>query len=912
MNVDYQGVSLTEDHSLESASEVMSALKLEQWLPNGRDDYMELLRDLGFESNPDGSEQHNQFAFQGQCLILGDDGVGKTSLTKSLMGKPFDTEEPGTKDVEINLVDREWNDLGGYSGLAFGTFRRFESSVEERALCCGPGGMRVIFKHEAISNIMSFSQLFFILLRVCWVISVVWLWAFNATVPHLFFLFSLAAVIAPFLLEQLNLNIPNRPKHFNLYKLRMLIYTTPCFFTGLGTVHILTKNCKSPFACVMEMMFPNLNTCRLYREFACLYIWRNHFFIFTVLVAEISVNLIDLMWRYCCNWQQLIKERRHEESPPLLPGQGKIEITSTPIWLRILLCFIPVVGGIICAFVVELSTKKSIFEQGIEEFSFPVAIIFPFTFASFFVLDLRIRGEIKCGIYVLLLSLLYFEMLNWIVFSLLWFYDLYKFWETFSPVVINEPRIGFIFIVIKRVLLNFPKLKSALDKAFSSLKLKLLDISGERGYCAYHHIFMRHGAMYVVVFNMTHFVDENFGNITEKMQRIRYWLESICSNTNPKTQIILVGTHRGRVDQYCLKTIDTHLREYLWHDFSDELVLNKEEELVYFGIENSLGRDDNGIRNLQREIMLAAEKQKATMGRKIPYSWIKIQDAIINLRQSKKAKFCVTKNMFPVSVGNFICSNWSLDTLRYFHAKGLIICIGQKENSKLSDWILLKPELLVDIVKALVTPLTTQQDGLRRDRTLLHEKGMLTNCLLEKTISRFNEDGIALKSFLEEYDIICPLFYNYKSMKEEAQVTHFVPSLLPISSDKDPQVWLDGPDDKKFYVFFHRFLPEPLFHKLLSRAHMLSKAQFPKGRSLICSNVGRFWLQPNQPYRLLLLKNEEMIEVTCNSRYYQRVHYFSHDVSLVSPIWLWEYIFYIFVNLYLNTKNVVGLASIVL
>ncbi|XP_068743775.1 uncharacterized protein [Montipora capricornis] len=857
MEVDGQGVSLTGEHSLESAAEVMSVLQFDQRLPNGREDYMKVLRDLGFESNEDGSEQHTQFVFQGQCLILGDANVGKTSLTKSLMGKPFDTKEPGTKDVEISFVDREWNDLDGYNGVTFGNFHRFATSVLARAACYGPGGLEVEFavNRTKICRIITTSKLF---LQLSWVILVILCFAFNpASVPVWFFLFSFAAFLGAHLSEQLDFNIEYRPVYFNLYKILMLIYTTPYFITGLGTVHILTKNCKGLFDCLKAELIPNLNT-----ELGC---WDYHFFIFTVLVAKISVNLSLWTLGYFRLWP-IFKNRDTEESQPLLPGQKIIAVNSSPTLLHIIPCSLPVLGGFICAYVVAMSTERSILEQN--PLAFCTQIVFILQMIHVVIScahDFQVGGKIKRGVYLVSIIILLFchENLKCGAFLLLWFYNLFKDREIFCP-GLNELMSGVTFIYIERVLMNFTKLKSALDKAFSSLKLKLVDFPGDDEYCA-HHIFMRHEAMYVVVFNMANFVNGNFRNMTGKIKRIRFWLESICNKASPKSHIILVGTHRGHVDQYCSKIIDTHLRKYLWHDFGDELVLNKEEQLVYFGIENSLGRDDNGIKNLQREIMLATEKQKATMGKEIPYSWIKIQDAIINLRKNKKAKFCVTKHMFPVSVGNFICSNWSQDTLRYFNAKGLIIYVGQKENPKLSDWILLKPELLVDIVKALVTPLTTQQDGLRRDRTLLHEKGMLTNRLLEKTISRFNEDGMALKSFLEEYDMICPLFYSYKSRSEEEQVTHFVPSLLPISSHKDPQVWVDGPDDKKFYVFFHRFLPEPLFHKLLSRAHMLSKVQFPKGHPLVCSNVGRFWLQPNQPYMLLLLKNEEMIEVTCNS-----------------------------------------------
>ena len=87
MDVDAQMVSLTSDHTLDTASEVMSQLQIEQQLPNGRQSYVEMLKSLDFRNNQDGGEQHTQFVFQGQCLILGDARVGKTSLKKGLSGR---------------------------------------------------------------------------------------------------------------------------------------------------------------------------------------------------------------------------------------------------------------------------------------------------------------------------------------------------------------------------------------------------------------------------------------------------------------------------------------------------------------------------------------------------------------------------------------------------------------------------------------------------------------------------------------------------------------------------------------------------------------------------------------------------------------------------------------------------------
>lgn len=144
---------------------------------------------------------------------------------------------------------------------------------------------------------------------------------------------------------------------------------------------------------------------------------------------------------------------------------------------------------------------------------------------------------------------------------------------------------------------------------------------------------------------------------------------------------------------------------------------------------------------------------------------------------------------------------------------------------------------------------------------------MLTKQLLVTIISNAQENEVAMRAFLEEYDLICPLTNTKVKIaslrdKERLQPSHFVPSLLPRSQDGCIPAWHDDMRDKKFLVFFERFLPEPLFHRLLSRAHKNSKVEFVNGATVVFRDVGKFWMSPWQPYRLKLIKKESVIEVT--------------------------------------------------
>lgn len=867
MALDVQGLRLTDDHTLETASEVMSQLQFDRRLPNSA--YVQaLLRDLGFRSQQDGVE-YTQFVFQGQCLILGDARVGKTSLKKSLMGIPFNTDEPGTKGVEMGVVDRKWRNLRALAGLKFGSFARFRESAVYQGVMFGPAGVEVIIAEEVTSAMSSSVYSLFMFLRILWVLSAIWLWAF-ATVPVIFFAFSVDAFLLEMLLQELCLS-----EYPQFFKLALLFTSLFRFLIGLGTAHLLAGYFRRIECQNVDFSFSD----SLSNGTCSQFMWLVHLLIVATLVNVISSEFLFVLGKYFRNantWGGV-------EST--VPGQLKL-CNPMPLAPQLLFLMLPVMGGFSLGCAIELSMNINaldycnILHFGLMPFFCLVMFRIVQAFCAWanlpqfnliillYVIKESISNHVSLTSFCSLTKYALF-FAGWAVHSLYkdWDNTFFLFHETLTNV--RETQAIFTFIFIEKVMLNFQKLRKALHDMFSSLKVKILDFSGDEEYYAYHHIFLRDQAIYLVVFNMANFADDNFRNVTAKIQKLCFWLESICSKAAPKTPIFLVGTHRGNMENTCLKSIDKHLRQNLLDCFDDELVRNEEDKLLYFPIENSRGKNDSGVQNLQRKIISTAEEHKNTMGREIPFSWIKIQDAIINLQQSKDAKFCVTLEQFPVSVGSFICSNWSRETLKYFHEKGLVIYVDHGQDFKLSNWVLLKPEILIDIIIQLVTPLAdneeTSRHGFRRDFKLLHNKGMLTGSLLIKILSRWQENEEGIKKFLEEYDIICPLFNNVEN-KEEAEVTHFVPSLLPMSLDGNTPVWYDDPTDKRFFVFFKRFVPEALFPHLLSRAHRLSKEEFSTGQPVIYRDVGMFWFRPTQPYRLRVLKKENMIEVTFSCR----------------------------------------------
>ena len=860
MAMDVHGLRLTDDHTSKSAAEVMSQMQLDQGSPKGSEACQELLRDLDFQTEHQDEEAHSQFVFQAQCLILGDSRVGKTSLVKSLTGKPFDSEEPSTKGVQTSLVDRTWQHLNVDTGLIFGSFHRFYKSVRLVYASFESGGYNNLYDQEVTSILSPASKLLF----MCWIISFICIWIFD-TPSMVFSILSFVVLVTSIFAFRVLRSI-------SVYQelLAMLsIFRSYLLITGLiglVTGYILVGYIKGIDCCHAEF---SLRIDIVIQVIS----WHFHLLILSILVHGITVDLI-LAILPIEKYRGILFDDNSS-----LPGQVKFNNHKHFMLLHVaaltLIMFLHVISALISSILLKTSVL------GYCQFLHFTIIMCSGVFIFWFIRTLCKGSNVMEGIVSPVLCVYIIENTS---DSLTSFHSMVSYAAMLAGCVccsmyimfhnsnyeVNQASVIYKYIFVEKVALDYQKLERALSDKLLSLKLSILDFAGDEEYYFYHHLFLRNQAMYVVVFNMAHFAADNFTNIAAKIQRLYFWLESICSQVAPKTPIFLVGTHRGDMNKSCLEHLNEHLQQNLWNCFSDELIMNEEDILIYFPIENKQGKNDRGIQNLRRKITCTAEECKTTMGCKIPFSWIKIQDAIINQRQNKKAKFCVTLDQFPTSVGDFICSNWSKETLKYFHEKGLVVYVDQGQHSELSKWVLLKPSILVDIIIQLVTPPTDEelisQHGFRRDWPLLHQTGMLTEFLMRNILMRVKENEEAMKGFLEEYDIICPLFYNVNHEKEEAQVTHFVPSLLPLSVNGNTPVWHSDPKDKRLFVFFKRFLPEPLFHHLLSRAHRLSMAGFPKGQPVIYRDVGRFWLTPTQPYRLKDLKEENMIEVTFSCR----------------------------------------------
>ena len=843
-SLDFQRIVVTDTETLDKHSNIMEKLRLEHRLPEGRRTYEKLLEKVGLKlepyHNPHQTEQICQhFVFQGQCLVLGDSGVGKTSLVRAISGKPFDEMEPRTTGIEQSLVDEKWQNLDT-KDLIFGNVNRFFLEIFIQLMLYGRAGNVIFqqsrFRKKEIAFALPLFGIFFLTITTtitdppkenhC-VLPISIIFIFFLYVCDSWFVFfspkedwRLKAGLCYFMVNPRGILIGTflsvgllsfhseisygEPSKTAIFQVVLFVVI------ALGYVAFLLLKSLRSFALEQKCPQPGQLKLNNQRPIEVIFFTR---FILNTFVGFILVTTVGVFYSKILHQVSIVMVIFYfaffmAESVPRI-------LKSLPEWHQWAKFFLIIIF-LLCVFACLPSSSEKL------------AMIF----------------------LVLFCDTLHQEY----------------FWLESAISTPSQDHVGpgtFTAVQLEKAVIDHKKLKNALNQKWSSLKLKILDFAGDKEYQAYFHMFLRSQAIYVIVFNMAEFAEDSFRDLTAKIKSLHLWLESVCSHVTSNTPIFLVGTHRGNMERSTMERINENLKRNFWELFCGELVVNKVDELFFFPVENSLGQNDGGIQIFQRAIIATVEELKETIGRNIPLSWIQIQDALISMKSDKGAKVCVRFEEFPTVFDNFICTNWTEETLEYFHEKGFMMYLNKGPKR-----VLLNPDVLIDIIIRLITkqPEGIPQRSYRRHWNLLQEKGMLTKFLLEfllESVLLKVESKEDVTAFLEEYDLICLLTHKMAPLNgERLTPTYFVPALLPISTDENIQLWKDRSTDKKFFVFFKKFLPEPLFHCLLSRAHKNSKVQFPRSQPLVYRDAGRFWLDFRQPYRLKLLKDMKMIEVT--------------------------------------------------
>ena len=771
------------------------------------------------------------------CLVLGDSQVGKTSLVRSLTGERFDTEQTKTQGIEERIVDNEWNTVEFTKGHAIGKFIPYFQEILARSMSFGRDIIVPLSDETKLDCTALLRVITLYALRIKELVNVIICAAIHLRLVLHFMLTSIVFTEGPlsFVLEVLQI----LSSVLFFFFLINLVASIKCFVKGIPL-----------FGVIAGVFLAVMMTCNSIEIFETQQFWK--IMIYSVLVTQtmlLGVVELHLLFKFSVKWFHNHIQGTSPHSPQ--PDQDKFELGTIRRPLE----------------------KLSSIVLGFTGFSIIITLLLLLPMANN-------PQLLPTNIYATVITLLFSYSVAFFVYH---FVFLYKINPGVADVNSNAVQLmdascdAFSYTA----LLFWEKLKLEACRKGKFLNFKLLDFVGDREYYSYHHLFFEPEALYIIVFNLSEFANEYFRGVCTQSQRLQFWMKSICSRVPHYTQIIvLVGTHRENLNDSCIKILNDHLKSFLSEKYCAKVMENDVDGLIFFPVENTLRNKDNGIKELQSKIMcVASEQQKRIIiEHNIPLHWILIQDVIMKLKVNSDDMFCVTVDELQrMIMEDFVLHDkcrLSKDMLKYFHKIGLIIYVDKKQDFDLSNWILVCPEKLIDIfinISSKPAESTRCRGSLKYDWKLLQRKGILTKQLLQSFLSTVEKEEEAVIAFLEHYGLICPLEYKGIAVSPKCdcdiQPTHFVPSLLPLSANGDTPVWHNNDGDKKFYVFFCNFLPEALFHQLLSRAQKNSTLEFPNGKTVLYRDAGKFWMNPWLSYQLTLIEEEEMIEVTYNSRY---------------------------------------------
>ena len=598
-------VSLADNYNLDKTSDFLTQLHLETGLTEDQVANAEVLKNLNLQ---DEDSTIKQFVFQGHCLILGDSGAGKTSLVNSLTGKPFDPSQTKTRKMEQKLVDEDWKNLG-LKDLLFGNLWWFCQRIRVQLTLYGPARRQNIFL-----RILDDWRNVFLEVNTMGLIDII------AVIVGLCKLIVDVIVKTPFISPLLLIIVL-------LYIAFLYLFNYNYTFRLIVTTFAFTVRTRG---LLIGSFSASTLVCYHYGKISLDVIG----FLLIILTLGLTIvvlilSSLGITWQYPYPRQIKFKYQRSLTIACFMPFLLSVLVGQVTFnALAILLINYWTGLGL------SIKNPDKIVQILVLVFSSwwtAELLTSAYTYFRIILFKWLSRGILKVAVTCTLIVIVIFlciQLINMhlhlsfgsITFLIFLCDSIFREWLNMQELGIEGNK--FTGVVIEKQELHKEKLKVALHKKFSSIKLRILDFPGEEEYHAYYRIFFRRKAFYVIVFNMMDFAENDYNEIDAKCNRLQFWFETVCSHVPPKTPIFLVGTQRGDMDRNNIKRLDTHLKSCLWRTYCDALVVNDTEDLIFFPIENSKGKEESGVQVLQERITTVAQKVKETFGHEIPLSWL--------------------------------------------------------------------------------------------------------------------------------------------------------------------------------------------------------------------------------------------------------------------------------------------------
>ncbi|XP_035660885.1 probable serine/threonine-protein kinase pats1 [Branchiostoma floridae] len=394
-------------------------------------------------------------------------------------------------------------------------------------------------------------------------------------------------------------------------------------------------------------------------------------------------------------------------------------------------------------------------------------------------------------------------------------------------------------------------------------RLSIWDFGGQAAYYGSHQSFFTYRGIYILVMSLLQKLSDpvpdldykaSADNLVTGRDYLDHWLNSVHTHTlvhgqehTGKPPVVLVLTHKDNVSKSDIENYKKEVLEHISGKAAGKHVLPR------IFVVNNFDKDNSDIDEL-REYLCEVAKSQWYMGQEVPITWLHLKSKLMDKRKEGDP-FCPFQDVVGLARGDDVGitdDSHVADILTFLHDLGDIIFINEHF---LRDHVALRPQVMIDVFKTIITVPEYQQDRSMGGEVAemwrrLENEGILSDRLLTIIWTKADQkmqkpfllqNKTFLKRLMEKYYLICnatPIGVVDNTMQEpEKEEIYFVPSLLASKPDEGTLYpHMTRCQSPLYVVFDNMFLPSGMFYRLQA----ICVRRFGLQESRVFVSCGRF------------------------------------------------------------------------
>ncbi|XP_078612811.1 uncharacterized protein LOC144882703 [Branchiostoma floridae x Branchiostoma japonicum] len=395
-------------------------------------------------------------------------------------------------------------------------------------------------------------------------------------------------------------------------------------------------------------------------------------------------------------------------------------------------------------------------------------------------------------------------------------------------------------------------------------RLSIWDFGGQATYYGSHQSFFTYRGIYILVMSLLQKLSNpvpdldykaSADNLVTGRDYLDHWLNSVHTHTLVHGQehtgqppVVLVLTHKDMVSESEIEEYKKDILDHISGKAAGKHVLPK-----IFVVDN-FDEDNSDIDEL-REYLREVAQDQWYMGQEVPITWLHLKSKLMDKRREGDP-FCSLQDAVDLARSDDVGitdDSHVADILTFLHDLGDIIFV---DEPALRDHVALRPQVMIDVFKTIITVPEYQQDrstdaDVAEMWSRLEKEGILSDTLLtiiwtkaDQTMQKpfLLRNKTFLKRLMEKYYLICnatPIGgFDDTMRRPEKEEIYFVPSLL--AAKPDDNTLYPGHMRRYRYplyvVFDNMFLPSGMFYRLQA----ICVRRFGLAESCVFAGCGRF------------------------------------------------------------------------